>query len=274
MKMVPVYTGAAKKSYYKFLKEPLWLPTQEEVDQYTKHLGNPSNVLEFKDRRKIMEPDYVPEPSALYWTKDGSMVVSSTVDVPDMTKEATEWWFVWHLLDPLRYMIWDPQDHYNLKITDEVRKKILDTSIPIAERSWYAPNEVLESFNGEKPRKLMINFCNPEEVGFDRSRIGSENCYAIICNKESLKAGPFRIPIVMTEILRKGPKGTNIWNAHWWVGSSYQEGKDITQKVPMKKFLSKVSSRLVVHNQIEMRHLNAILPSLYEEYKDKPFDTE
>lgn len=267
MQKVSLYEGAEKKSYYKYMDEEVWIP-DAAVIKTLRQRGEDSRVLEFDDRCKIMDDNFIPEAPAVYYSKDGGLVVSSVVETPDITKEMAEWWFAWHPLDPLRYAIWDPQDHHGITISDEGRKKLLDSSIPMGQRIWDVPNHVKESFNGEKPADLTINFQNPLLFGYEREKLGTDNCLAIICMNDTLKKGPINVPVFATEILRKGPNGKNIWVSHWWIGCGFKDNQVYKKKVPFRKMVFQYSSGLVVHNKIEMTHLNKILPSVYAENKD------
>ncbi len=272
MKIVPIKEKDKQKSYYSFLCEPE-IPSGAEIAKLTGTV-DPNKTLEFADRHKIFDPDFVPEPPGCYDLKTGGLVVSSCVPVPDITKEMMDWWMVWHQFDALRYALWDPQDHYDVSITPEVRNQLLDADIPIGERIWNAPCQVLESFNGEKPEINVIRFCNPAKVGYDESIVGTDECQSILCTLDTVKKGPATFPVVMTEILRKGPDGTNIWVAHWWLGAIVEDGKDKTKKLFVRPLLRKIAKALIVHNQIEMKHLNKVLPKLYEAYKDTPLEAE
>ncbi len=272
MKLVPITEKDKKKSYYSYFCAPE-IPSDAEI---AKLMGKPdqSQVLEFADRHRMFLPGHVPEAPGCYDLKTGGIVISSYVPVPDITKEMMDWWMVWHQFDPLRYALWDPQDHYDVSVTPEVRAQLLDDSIPMGQRVWDAPCRVLESFNGEKPEVNVIRFCKPSKAGYDESLIGSDDCLSMICALDMVKKGPFTIPVTMTEILRKGPDGTNIWVAHWWMGATVENGRDVTVKIPVKPMIKKFASPLIVHNQIEMKHLNKVLPKLYAAYKDVPLEAE
>lgn len=271
MKKVDLYAGAETKSYYKYMDEPLWLPTPEEIAELKKK-GNPAEILEFEDRTKLMADDYIPERPAIYFSKHGGLVVSSTVEVPDITPEMAAWWFAWHPLDPLRYAIWEPQDHYDISISEEGRRRLMDKSIPMDERIWGVPNHVLEAFNGEKPAPLTIQFDNPALFGYPVEKIGTDNCLYIFCMNDRLKKGPLNIPVFATEMLRKSSDGKNLWISHWWMGSGFENGQVITKKIPFRPMVAQYASNLVVHNRIEMKHLNKILPSVYSENKDNWYE--
>ena len=272
MKLVPIKENDKQKSYCKYISEPE-IPSKEEIEWLVSP-KDAAGTLEFADRRKIFETDFVPEDPGCYVLKTGGIVISSHVAVPDLSKEMMDWWMVWHQFDALRYALWDPQDHYDVGFAPEDREKLLDESVPYGKRIWNVPCRVLESFNREQPEVNVIKFCNPARLGYDETLIGTENCLSMICSLDFAERGPLKIPTVMTEILRKGQDGKNIWVAHWWLGAGVDEnGNDVTTQVPVP-ILSQIATPLIVHNQIEMRHLNKVLPKLYAEYHDKPLEVE
>lgn len=75
--------------------------------------------------------------------------------MPDVTADMLNWWFVWHGLDPLRYAIWDPEDHFDVTINEEGRKRALDPTIPMAEKTWGATHTVQESIGGPPDEIVM-----------------------------------------------------------------------------------------------------------------------
>ena len=67
---------------------------------------------------------------------NGTIFVSAITPIPRITGEMLEWWMIWHQLDPLRYALWNPEDHYDVRVSDEDRAQILNTNIPIRQRMW------------------------------------------------------------------------------------------------------------------------------------------
>lgn len=76
------------------------------------------------------------------------MLVAGNIPMPDVTPEMLYWWFAWHGLEPLRYAIWDPEDHFDVKINEEGRTRSLNPNIPMNEKSWGATHTVQESIGG------------------------------------------------------------------------------------------------------------------------------
>lgn len=188
-----------------------------------------------------------------------------------MTGEMLEWWMLWHQLDPLRYALWNPEDHYNVQVTSEDRARMLNERIPIRERLWGTSSMVTESMNGEKPMPGTLHFTEPGKVGLQNELVGTDSCQAIVVANNILKIGPFQYPIFMCEWLRKNDRGKNDWVVAAWMGHGVKDGRDISVRLPLflrKKLAAGMPSMFLVHNYKEVAHLNRILPALYAENKD------
>jgi len=68
-----------------------------------------------------------------------------------------DWWFAWHGLDTMRYIIWDKDDHYYCQ-TQNV-EQALDDSLSLRERFWNTSHEIKEALldGGTGPGKA--EFC-------------------------------------------------------------------------------------------------------------------
>lgn len=268
MKTVPVPKGSETKSYYKFLSEPLEPVTKEEIKHLASLKGDPQKALPFSQRARLQEADYVPAPEGVYLMEDGTIFISILVDTPDLTGEMVDWWIIWHQLDPLRYALWNPEDHYHVTVSEADRARILDESLSIRERGWGITTLITESMNGEKPMKGALPFCHPDSLGFKKELYGTDGCMGGICTYNPLKLGPIEIPMLMTEYLRKGADGRNQWVVHGWLGHGVKDGQDIKMKLPLRKLVAKGVVTLMVHMHKENRHLNKVLPKIYAENKD------
>ena len=271
MKMVPLYEGADKKSYYKYL-QPIEHVSDEKIARVKEWVGqDPSLPPSFADRAVIQTNQYTPVPQGLYFMKDGTLFLSSGTPMPDVTGEMMDWWFVWHNLDPLRYTLWNPEDHYNVEVSDEDRKRILDKNLPVRERGWEIASTVTESWNGEEPTVGSLYFTEPETVGLSNDLIGTTKCKSILIANNKVKIGPIEYPIFMCEWLRENDEGQNEWVVAAWMGHGVKDGKERKVSLPLpvrKKLAEKMGVMFIVHNHKEMAHLNKILPALYAEQKD------
>ncbi|MGH1865300.1 hypothetical protein ABE905_13655 [Enterococcus durans] len=270
MRRVPLYEGAEKKSYYKFLEEIETVP-DEEVQRIKALKGDPSVAPKFADRAIIQTEAYEPVPEGVYLMDDGTIFLSSITPCPDITGEMLEWWMIWHQLDPLRYALWNPEDHFNVEISEKDCARFLDEKLPIRERIWGTSSIVTESWNGEdKPTKGELKFVSPDSVGLKNELIGTPKCKAIVVANNSTKIGPIHYPVMMCEYVRENSEGKNEWVVTAWMGHGVKEGRDIKMPLPkplLKKIASEMPAMFIVHNHKEVGHLNKILPELYADQK-------
>ena len=270
MKIVPLYEGAEEKSYYKFLQE-IEHVSGEEVARIKAIKTDPSLPPAFADRAIVQTPAYTPVPEGVYLLNDGTIFVSAVTPAPDLTGEMMEWWMIWHQLDPLRYALWNPEDHYDVKISDETRAQILDDRLPIRERGWGISCTISESMNGEKPAWGTLNFVEPAWAGFDNTLIGTDSCQFMLVANNVQEIGPLKYPILMCEMVRKSAEGKNEWVVAAWMGHGIKDGEEICFKLPKTvraKLASEMPSMFIVHNHKEIGHLNKVLPAIYADQKD------
>ncbi|MCD8007757.1 MAG: hypothetical protein LUF68_02270 [Clostridiales bacterium] len=270
MRRVPLYEGAEKKSCYKFLEEIDTVP-DEEVERIKTLRGDPTVAPEFADRAIVQTDAYEPVPEGIYIMNDGTIFLSAITPVPDITGEMLEWWMIWHQLDPLRYALWNPEDHFDVKISDEDRARFLDERLPIRERIWGTTSTVTESWNGDKPTVGELHFISPDSAGLKNELVGTPKCQAIVVANNSSKIGPINYPVMMCEFVRENSAGENEWIVTAWMGHGVKDGKDVRVKLPkslLKRLASEMPAMFIVHNHKEVSHLNRVLPGLYAEQKD------
>ena len=269
MAFVPVAENAKEKSYYKYYEQGIASPTPEQLSMIDTSKGTVEECLEIEDRNKMLEPEATyPEKLGYYPTKDGGLLVSSNIPMPDCTAEMFYWWWAWHGLDPFRYAIWDPEDHFGLEINEEGRARALDPNVPIPEKNWGADHTVQESIGGP-PSEIVIMFKNPAEMGFDVSKVGKDGIDFLICANALL--GPMKMPVVMTEVGKK-IDGVMTFQARFWVGYHIIDG-EARLLVPAAKVIPEeecnmIAKGLLAHNIKEFTNLNKVLPKVYAEEKD------
>lgn len=257
--------GAEQKSYYKYYLEPF-----EDIPADLKEKLRASvfeqGGLKPEDRRKLQETECWPPQAGVYYLEAGGAVVCSNVKVPDITGDMLGWWAGWHGCNPVRYAIWDPQDHYNLVLDQFSLDRIADTTIPPREKLWGMTHRSLESFDCEEPSWLEMHFLCPWDCGYDKSLDNTDRCGYILCAKAKLNG---QIPIFMTENLVKGSDGVNEIRLRFWIGYALLEDGSIACMLPPDARVPEaVATSLMIHNYREYRHLNKILPRLYAEQKD------
>lgn len=269
MAFVPVAEDAKTKSYFKYYEQGIASPTPEQLQMVDQSKGTVEECLEIEDRNKMLEADSTyPEKLGYYPTKDGGLLVAGNIPMPDVTSEMLYWWFAWHGLDPLRYAIWDPEDHYGLDLNEEGVRRALDPTIPMEEKTWGATHTVQESLGGP-PDQIVIMFQNPADMGFDVSRIGTDGCEFMVCANALL--GPMKMPVVMAEFGKK-VNGVMTFQARFWVGYHIIDGQPqclvpVTKVIPEAE-CDMIAKGLLAHNIKEFSNLNKVLPKVYAEEKD------
>ena len=270
MAFVPVAEDAKTKSYYKYYEQGIASPTAEQLAMVDASKGTVEECLEIEDRNKMLEPGTtLPEKLGYYPTKDGGLLVAGNIPMPDVTADMLYWWFAWHGLEPLRYAIWDPEDHFDVQINEEGRRRALDPSVPMEEKAWGATHTVQESIGGP-PSEIVIMFQNPADMGFDMSKIGTEGCEFMVTANALL--GPMKMPVVMTEVAKK-IDGEMTFQARFWVGYHIIDG-EAKCLVPAAKVIPEaecdmIAKGLLAHNIKEFSNLNKVLPKVYAEENGK-----
>ena len=173
-------------------------------------------------------------------------------------------------LDPLRYAIWDPYDHYDLEISDEARAKMLDPNVSIADKCYDVDHLVTESLvMGTEPMKLLIGFKNPASMGYDTGRIFTDACSFLVCaNVLILLEDGGKVPVVMTHMARDIEGGCEL-RSRFWMGYQIIDGKAVKMIPDDMTFPEQVVAELLGHNFAEFTNLAAILPEVYEQEKDR-----
>lgn len=261
---------AERKGYYKYYLETFYDITQEKKNLIRASVFPKGEGLELADRSRICEESAFPAKDGYYPLKGGGVVSVANVKTPDLTGEMLGWWASWHGLEHLRYAIWDPEDHYGIEVL-EGKERLLDESIPAAERVWGTHHKIWESMDADPPGQVEMYFYSPWECGFDRSLEGTDRNLYTVCAQGYIGG----VPAFATEMLVKGEDGQNEIRCRFWVG--YERQKDGTFKYKLPFFIKppkKIVANLIIHNHREFSRLNQVLPRIYEEYKDKPFDAD
>lgn len=253
------------RSYYKYFLEPFEDIPDELKNQIRSGVFPKGEGLEVTERTRLQEEKVFPEKPGYYLLKGGGALSVANVKTPDITGEQLGWWTSWHGIDPLRYAIWDNQDHYSLEVIEN-KDRLLDDSIPAGERVWGTRHKILESMVGDEPDNLELNFLCPWDLGYDKSLEGTDRWLYGICAQGYMNG---KLPTFATEVLVKGEDGINEMRCRFWIGYQVQSDGSLKCKIP--KFVKPpkdVVQKLVMHNYREFAHLNKFLPRLYAEEKN------
>ena len=265
MAKVPMPADAVNKSYYKYFEMGI-ADLTEEQKAFVAQCKRPSEeALSAKERNKFIGEGVWPRETGYYPLKEGGMLIAANVPMPDVTADMLYWWFAWHGLDPLRYAIWDCEDHFDVQIDEKGRALALDPSVPMEQKTWGATHVVLESM-GAAPDQITIMFKNPAEMGFDPALIGTDSCEFLV--SANCLLAPYNTPSHMVECAKK-VDGVMTYMCRFWVGYHAIDGEAKCLLPPEVTIPDEVAAGMVGHCIKEFSNLAKILPSVYAEEKDR-----
>lgn len=272
MARVPVTADAKSKSYYKYFERTMVDAPAEKLEILKNPYGKLGEGMEIDERNHIFDKKIEKGEVGIFPLKKGGFCVANTTQYKGVTGEMLQWWFGWHALDPFRYSIWDPYDHYGLEISEEDRAYILDPNTSIPDKCRNVCHHVLESLRpGDKPTEIHINFADPADLGFDKERIFTEDCSFFVCANAHIVT-PAILPnltVVMTHMAVDNEEGCEL-RSRFWMGYEIKNGVGKRGRFPefMLKKVTAIFEKLLAHNFYEYTNLGVILPSLYAEEKD------
>lgn len=268
MSKVPVTNDDRKKSYFKYYAQDIYGGEKEKYDRITKDPLDNSLALRIEDRNELFKPGELPGEFGWWLLEDGTALIANQTYMPNVTGEMFDWWFAWHPIDRLRYACWDNEDHYDVYLDDYA--KALDMSKSMRERHWGSVHHVWEDIGSGKADLLNIYFQRPKDMGYDESKIDTDACNALICaNCASVGSDEIPdMPVVMTHFLRPVEGGSEL-RSRFWFGWQVIDGKAVKCIPDGVKVPSFVPLSLLNHNVKEFSNLSRILPTLYEEEKDR-----
>lgn len=266
LQRVAVMEDDKSKSYFKYYDLEMEPAHDVMYDIVRKGQIEPSLALKFQDRNELFDAGYLDTEVGYCVMEDGTGFIANLTIMPGVTAEMFEWWFAWHVLDDLRYKIWNVEDHYKVETKHE--EQIKNDNLSYKERLWNATYEITENI-GMGQEKININFKNPDDLGFQVRKIGTEDCSTIVCgightNGEGSNGS---IPTVMTHFLRDIEGGVEL-RTRFWIGWTVEDGKEVKKLSEGISIPEAVPRNLLLHNIKEYAHLAEILPQIFEEEKD------
>ena len=243
---------------YKYYEMPIDRPSDAEKAEIFSMTFDESKPygLAVEDINLLLEDGYMDNEFGLFCMKDGGRMFANLTDMPGVTPEMWDWWFAWHGLDDMRYIIWDKEDHYDAKSLN--KEQNLNTELSMKERYWNTTHEVHEGLLEEMPPvPVHLTFVHPTQVGFDAEKLKDF--------KGTIIATPG--PAIMVHFVRPTETGCELRTRFWFGYQSYPDGR--VEKVegfpPCDENMARA---LLYHNMKEFRHLAKILPLVYNEFKD------
>ncbi len=255
---VPVTEEEKQTDLYKkwFLRE-MTPPTKQRYADAVEPV-DPAIAFGAEDMNLLFEDGYLPFEFGWCILPNGCGVLANLTQMPGVTPEMFDWWFAWHGVAPLRYKIWDHDDHYYCQTRN--LDKALNDKLSMKERYWDTVHDVKEDCN-LGPEDIIINFRKPTDIGFDEEKWKNFKG-TIVC------AGNEESPCIMVHFLRPVEGGCEL-RTRFWFGYSVIGGKPVKILPDGVSFPDIPLKGLLRHNIKEFTNLAAILPEVYAEYHDK-----
>ena len=253
--ILPISEEDKKKSYYKSFVEKM-APVDPLVNEQAAAARlTPEEVLMPDQVNRLFEPGHLPGERGYCILPDGSAYMANRMFMPDVTPEMFDWWFTWHCLDPLRYKIWDPEDHLYAMTRNPEQAR--DPKLSWRERLWGTRHDITEGF-GAAPKDVVVPFIHPTELGFDQEKYEAFPGTIIAMAAEDVRT-------VSLHFVRPVEGGVELRSRFWFgwrlIGGKVVRGDDITYPEGLPK-------SLLLHNIKEFTNLARLLPRLFPEERD------
>lgn len=231
---------------------------------------DPAQALPIENINNLLNPGYLEVETGYCILPNGAGYAAVHTKMPGVTAEMINWWMAWHSLEDLRYKIWWPQGHFNVSISEEDRRKVLDPGRAPTEKFQGITHHVMEDV-GNGTESIFISFLTPKEMGFDMSRFHSSHVATLVAaNGLSSPAGAQpdapKVPAVMCHFIREMPGGIE-YRTRFWLGYHMFDGKPKLLLPPGFRVPEAAPFGLAMHNVQEYSNLRAILPQIYTEQK-------
>lgn len=257
-----------QKSYAKYFNQIIVSPNPELMQILKKGPMDPSKALIPEHVNELLKEGYSEVETGYCVLPNGTAYVAVNNKFPGVTLEMINWWFAWHGLEDLRYMLWFRKGHYGIDISDEDRAKILDPATPMLEKFQGRTHYVIEDA-GNGPEDIQISFLKPEELGFDMEELNSKAITVVAGNgvSQSRQGGP-KAPAIMLHYFREIPGGVES-RSRFWMGYHMIDKKPCKLLPDGIQIPVQAPMGLAFHNVEEYSNLAAILPDLYNEMGGK-----
>lgn len=258
-----------QKPYAKYFYQPIAAPNPKLMNILQQGPMDASKALLPENLNQLLDDGYAEVETGYCVLPNGTGYVAVNNQFPAVTLEMVNWWFAWHSLEELRYMLWFNRGHYGIKVSDEDRAKIIDPTTPMLEKFQERTHYVIED-TGNGPEDIEITFLTAQQLGFDLTVFDAKSTTVVAANgtSQSRSGGP-KSPALMLHFFRELPGGGVESRSRFWLGyhmidqkphKLLPEGIQIPIQAPMG---------LAFHNVEEYSNLATILPSLYKDMGGK-----
>lgn len=256
-----------QKPYSKYFHYPIAAPNQELIELLQKGPMDAEKALMPENINDLLTLGYHEVETGYCVLPNGTAYVAVNNKFPGVTPDMINWWFAWHGLEDMRYMLWFNKGHFGISVSELDRQIILDPKTPMVEKFQGRTHFVIEDTGGG-PEDIIINFLKPEDMGFDLTRINNQNFAAFVGGNgvSQLRSGGPKSPAIMCHFVRNIPGGVE-FRTRFWLGYHMVDKKPVKLLPEGIQIPVQVPMGLAFHNVMEYSNLAAILPSLYNEQK-------
>ena len=261
-----------KKPYAKFYFQDLPEPDPTVIEIYKKGPMDWRDALDPENVNELLNPGYHKVETGYCQMPDGTAYIATLYKMPGVTLDMINWWYAWHALEDLRYMIWYPGSHLSIKVTEEGRKKICDPNISPEEKHMNITHIVCEDImgTGQIPAPHAIPFVDMETLGLDPELYAKTPGITVkgaVSDPNDTTLIPERHRILL-HYFRETEDGVEL-RTRTWRGCTLVNGKKVKmipdgEKMPVGNII-----KLTEHSSQEYTNLARILPELYEMMEGK-----
>jgi hypothetical protein len=225
--------------------------------------------IAFQDKNYLLIEESLQDEIGFIKMPSDGWLVAMRSEMPNVTKEMINWWFWWHVQEPLRYKIWLPREHFDNGYSPK-NEDYFKSSYKEFQPNIQYPVERI----GESTSKLSIEFVTPEQFGFDEQLFEQNDIETIVCGYVGLMKGKLQ-HTEMAHIFKKAGNGLSIISRFWMGEKIHFTNKDADSipnkilglKILQNKVINRKRAReMAEHCNREYRNLAIILPDLYERY--------
>lgn len=219
------------------------------------------------------------------WCKmpDGSGFAATKVFFPNCAPIMLDWWFAWHALESIRYSLWCPNCHTNIRAhhPEDLRDS---SNYPLHSRNWNQIHYPEEGFSYEKSTEVIIKFFSPETYGLNPFLVaatpvkamqmatlimfGDKISFTDQLDDLAKNSGADFVPFNSFFHTMTTVEGGCVLRSRYWVGKTIVDGKAVDAPLPGAD-VEAIAWEHCRHSLTEYNNLASFLPQIYKELDGK-----
>lgn len=251
------------KSYAKYYEKDMAKIPSEHLDIVNKGSIQASDALSISKAKEILKEGHLDAEVGYCLMEDGTGFATTSVFMPNVTPEMIDWWFNWHPLESLRYMIWCPVGHTGIRAKTPKAHKDL-SGVPLNLRNIGKTHYPTEGFDVKGASPIKISFYDLSVLDITNEVIATSSMKTFQIATCSVANLPIPINIFFHAV--REVDGGIEFRSHYWLNYVVKNGKYEKSKLPLPNDLKLALARNnCIHSLIEYNNLASFLPQLYKE---------